>query len=221
VSAPAARQACIRAVDQALREGRVVVVWCALPHEGPQPPRELEGGSSREGARHAARDAETALRAALSSGPAGAAAGASALRSSRSACVGLGAVALATHAPVGVDVEALQGAPQPDDALRRLALHEGEEACDATAFMELWVRKEAALKAFGVGLALPPRQLEVGPAQADWRALNSPWGGHAWLCSLSSAPSGHRAAVALACEHVEQMPPAPLCLHWPADHPSS
>lgn len=219
MSARGARQACVQAIDQALCEGRVVVLWCAAPPQGEQPERGLQrGAASREDARRAGRDAQTTLYAALSRVGAGASASAQALRSSRSACVGLAAVALAAHAPVGVDVEALHGAPQPDEALRQLALHADEQACDATAFIELWVRKEAALKAFGVGLALPPRQLPVGAAQADWRALSSPWGGCAWLCSLTAAPSGHRAALALACEHFERAPPAPLCLHWPANY---
>jgi 4'-phosphopantetheinyl transferase len=81
----------------------------------------------------------------------------------------------------------------------------------ASDWLGLWVRKEAALKALGVGLALPPAQLPVGAASADWQALASPWGGGVWLASLK-APPGFEAALALA-RNADEPPPG---LPWAA-----
>lgn len=81
-------------------------------------------------------------------------------------------VALCTAGMVGVDVEDLSPAPggiaycalssAEQAALSRLPEHERE-----TGFVEMWVRKEAALKATGHGLQIPPEQVEVtGPRQS-------------------------------------------------------
>ena len=66
------------------------------------------------------------------------------------------ALALSQHGPVGVDVE-------PVDAVRfggygDVALHPGERARGTEELTDIttWVRKEAALKALGVGLRIDP-----------------------------------------------------------------
>jgi 4'-phosphopantetheinyl transferase len=84
---------------------------------------------------------------------------------------GLGAIAVAAAAPVGIDLEHL--APIGDgvtDAVlapserRVLAGLDADRA--AEAFYRVWVRKEAILKAAGVGLSVPPGELEVPLAAA-------------------------------------------------------
>ncbi|GIH67775.1 4'-phosphopantetheinyl transferase family protein [Sphaerimonospora thailandensis] len=95
------------------------------------------------------------------------------------------AVAMTTVGPLGVDVEALpadsadsadsvdevaQCALSPTERSALRALRESERRA---AFARLWVRKEAALKATGHGLRIPPDQVEVGgpddaPAVLRW-----------------------------------------------------
>lgn len=89
-------------------------------------------------------------------------------------------VALAVNwiGPVGVDVEEVPPpghgfpeftlSPAEQEAVMRIA--EGERD---RAFLELWVRKEAVLKATGHGLRIPPDQVEVSgpldkPALLGW-----------------------------------------------------
>ncbi|MER6583005.1 4'-phosphopantetheinyl transferase superfamily protein [Nonomuraea sp. NPDC001023] len=81
------------------------------------------------------------------------------------------AVAVTTEGPLGVDVEAVPA--DPVDDLARCALTEAELAVLEAfpqedryeAFAKVWVRKEAALKATGHGLRVPPTEVAVsGPA---------------------------------------------------------
>ena len=71
----------------------------------------------------------------------------------------LSVVALTDVGPVGVDVEAVDAAGFPgfDD----VALHPDEHASSAEDRTRLWVRKEALLKAYGLGLAVDPREVLV------------------------------------------------------------
>src|SRR5690606_690333 len=70
------------------------------------------------------------------------------------------AVAVARHGPVGVDIEAAARAAQMDE-IADAVLHPSERAAMAAlsapdralALLALWVRKEALLKAAGIGLA--------------------------------------------------------------------
>lgn len=86
------------------------------------------------------------------------------------------AVAVA-RAPVGVDVEQLDGRPRrpgggDPEALARLVLADGERAAlaavhpsgRARAFLVAWTRKEAVTKAKGDGLRVPFRQVVVAAA---------------------------------------------------------
>ncbi|MBG0823481.1 4'-phosphopantetheinyl transferase superfamily protein [Planomonospora sp. ID91781] len=92
------------------------------------------------------------------------------------------AVAVCPSAPVGVDVEPVASAPvtraatSPAEwaALRVLPPY-GRRA----GFARLWVRKEAALKATGHGLRIPPDRVTVSgplepPALVDWPIEVSP-----------------------------------------------
>jgi 4'-phosphopantetheinyl transferase len=80
---------------------------------------------------------------------------------------GVAAVALSMTHEVGVDVETLRTI---DDARELAALHftprEREAVVDDAGFLRLWTRKEACMKATGLGLSLPPSSFECG-AQAD------------------------------------------------------
>lgn len=82
------------------------------------------------------------------------------------------ALALCTACEVGVDVEEVVAT---SGGIARAALTEGERAAlgklpeqDREAgFIDLWVRKEAVLKATGHGLRIPPHKIEVtGPREA-------------------------------------------------------
>jgi 4'-phosphopantetheinyl transferase len=86
---------------------------------------------------------------------------------------GWAAVASSRSHEVGVDVETLR---RIDDARELAALHFSPREREAVAhdgnkpasraFLRVWTRKEACMKAVGLGLALPPSSFECG-AQAD------------------------------------------------------
>ncbi|MFF3202476.1 4'-phosphopantetheinyl transferase family protein [Streptomyces sp. NPDC002962] len=82
-------------------------------------------------------------------------------------------VAVCRGGEVGLDVEESHGVMDVDSAAR-VALSDAELAAlyarpaaeRQPAFLRTWTRKEAVLKALGVGLGVPPRELEVsGPEQ--------------------------------------------------------
>lgn len=119
---------------------------------------------------------------------------------SRSATPGLAAVAAHIDGPVGIDVEALV----TDGTLEDLApsmLHPVEQCTlpkplAADILLSLWVRKEAVLKACGVGLAVSPSAVCTGPFDAAWLTLGRSILGPAAVRSLV-CPPGFVAALAI------------------------
>jgi 4'-phosphopantetheinyl transferase len=95
-------------------------------------------------------------------------------------CMGLVLVAIGWHCRVGVDVE-----PVIDRGLVRLRYHaltdaelaelESHEPSEQTeVLLRYWTRKEALLKAAGLGLAVDPRLIELPPADGSPRPLAVP-----------------------------------------------
>ncbi|MFT4103020.1 MAG: 4'-phosphopantetheinyl transferase superfamily protein [Burkholderiaceae bacterium] len=102
-------------------------------------------------------------------------------------------VAICDDAPVGVDIEVLRPLGDPDDwAWSQLSERErGQwrtlpDEHRAVAFLRGWTRKEAALKALGVGLAdARPEQLDVGLEPLAGPVALGPVGWHLrWLGPL-------------------------------------
>ncbi|MFT3800836.1 MAG: 4'-phosphopantetheinyl transferase superfamily protein [Burkholderiaceae bacterium] len=102
-------------------------------------------------------------------------------------------VAICDDAPVGVDIEALRALGDPDDwAWSQLSERERAQwralpdEHRAAAFLRGWTRKEAALKALGVGLAhMRPAQLDVGLEPLAGPVALGPAGWHLrWLGPL-------------------------------------
>jgi 4'-phosphopantetheinyl transferase len=92
-------------------------------------------------------------------------------------------VAVSSGGPVGVDVERLCGFP--DASVADVLLHPTEGPMTPRELATTWVRKEALLKASGVGLSVDPRTIRLGRADEE----------PAWFHDLVLA-DGLRAAVA-------------------------
>ena len=115
----------------------------------------------------------------------------------------LAVVAVAAGA-VGVDIETVR--PLADlQALAQRCLTEAEAdtlaACSATAqvaaFLSVWTRKEACLKAIGAGLALEPRSFATGLEAAE-RAVRLDWDGREHRLVVRSVDCANGALVAVA-----------------------
>jgi len=105
----------------------------------------------------------------------------------------LSVVAVTDAGPVGVDVEA-QGAAD-FAGFADVALHPGERATTADDPTRVWVRKEALIKAYGLGLAVDPSDVRLDDdGLAAWDSPHRPPGA-VWLRDL--AVPGHVAAVAV------------------------
>ena len=135
-------------------------------------------------------------------------------RVSVSATDGLAAWAASTEGPVGVDVQS--EVATLDWTLLDLALHPIEARWLAVqpdpevAFTRLWAGKEAVLKAFGVGLAWSPREVEAAPTVLrPWRDVHVPALGKVWLSHLLP-PANLRVAVAVALNAGHRRPRAPF-----------
>ncbi len=106
--------------------------------------------------------------------------GASGLEVSVSHTAGLVLVAVGRERRVGVDVELVR--ERPLRLLPAHALADAElavlECCPVDkrlhALLRYWVRKEAVLKAAGVGLAIDPREVEVSSPTESARLVSLP-----------------------------------------------
>jgi 4'-phosphopantetheinyl transferase len=108
---------------------------------------------------------------------------------------GLALIAIGGRGPLGADVEQLR--PMPDaaalaaehftrreqEALAALPAHERDQA-----FLTCWTRKEACLKAVGVGLLLSPQSFEVG-VEPDCRSVELSVAGRILWLVLRPAPA--------------------------------
>ena len=83
-------------------------------------------------------------------------------------------VALADDGEIGVDVEVLRRTPDLDALVRLHFTSDERQAMEATpresrdtAFLVGWTRKEACLKALGVGLSVVPESVDAGVTAAE------------------------------------------------------
>jgi 4'-phosphopantetheinyl transferase len=91
-------------------------------------------------------------------------------------CGSLALYAFSREGEVGVDVEAVREVPEAAAIAARFFspaerdhVLEAPPAGRAHAFLRLWTRKEALVKALGEGLAAPLHELDVSAAPAGWR----------------------------------------------------
>jgi len=131
---------------------------------------------------------------------------------SRSATAGLAAAALCHRGRVGIDVERIR--PELiDEDLLRLAMHPTERAAlrqqDAKGFYALWTRKEAVLKALGVGLALAPAMFVAPAAETGWTPCDVGSYGSARVRTIQ-APPGFSAALAALDAPIDMV----STFHW-------
>jgi phosphopantetheinyl transferase (holo-ACP synthase) len=168
-----------REIEVALDAGDVIVLLCRT-------------SDTIASARLASRRASTWLH------------GVTALRNGRlcrSATAGMGVVAAHRTCAIGIDVERAN-TERVYEGIAGTLLHPIEFddlfaaplARDTLA--HVWVRKEATLKAFGVGLAVAPTSIATGAYCADWRTVTHGILGTAMVKSLP-APDGFAISVAL------------------------
>ncbi|QFZ85256.1 4'-phosphopantetheinyl transferase superfamily protein [Variovorax paradoxus] len=108
---------------------------------------------------------------------------------------GLALIAIGGRGPLGADVELLRPVPdaaslaaahftrREQEALAALPAHERDRA-----FLTCWTRKEACLKAIGVGLLVSSQSFEVGLAP-DCRSVELPVAGRTLVLVLGPAPA--------------------------------
>ena len=107
-------------------------------------------------------------------------------------------VAVAAATPVGVDVEHVRKASDPE-ALARYVLADSErEGITPGDFFTLWARKEAVTKATGDGLRVPFRDVIVSAPAAEPAVLAWPYPEPPETVTLTDLDAGPDYAAALA-----------------------
>ncbi len=105
---------------------------------------------------------------------------------------------------LGIDLEVLHEVDDPIDlaqghfTVREIAALRAEPAPDRSfAFLRTWTRKEAVMKAVGLGVSLPARSFQVGAGPAAI-TLHVTHEGQAWDVELESLPDGDDTMITLA-----------------------
>jgi 4'-phosphopantetheinyl transferase len=128
-------------------------------------------------------------------------------------CEGVGVIALTDSGPVGVDAESAARVREPRELSARFfdpaeaaVIARLPDAQAARAFVRCWTAKEAVLKAIGVGLTRPLRDVVVEPAgELRLRRTPPPLRPCDWTLHASALPAGLSVALAVAVPFV----PAP------------
>jgi 4'-phosphopantetheinyl transferase len=120
---------------------------------------------------------------------------------------GLILIGVDKSAEIGVDVEAIRSTPDwPALADHYLTQDERDliaasaRECQEVAFLSAWTRKEAVIKAAGLGLSLSLQSFSVLPSQANWTvaAASGPLQDQVFCCFDLAFGDAHVGAVALA-----------------------
>lgn len=104
--------------------------------------------------------------------------------------------------PIGVDVEHERASLEPMSLAQRFFadseiawLESLPESALLRGFYQLWVCKEAVIKAIGVGLNASLKDTEIAIEQGQARLLSTPENGEGLRVQLIDAPLGYHAAV--------------------------
>jgi 4'-phosphopantetheinyl transferase len=128
-------------------------------------------------------------------------------------------VAVTADRLIGVDIEGAAAvdfdrvAPMVMTPAELAALRaEPDEQARKAVFLRCWTRKEAVLKASGIGLMAPLREIDVQPASSGLVTVSheAVVGAASW--SVRDVPAGPRCVAALAV----QAGLAPIEISWPA-----
>jgi 4'-phosphopantetheinyl transferase len=136
---------------------------------------------------------------------------------------GLVAVAVTRLGPVGVDVERVEEDRATPEIARRFFAPEEEALLGGippgtwtTAFFETWTRKEAFLKATGLGISrgLGSFAVTVGEPARLRRVDGGPPPERWWMADVA-VPEGYRGAVAVERTEPAPGPPVLRVVRWP------
>ncbi|MEJ2546774.1 MAG: 4'-phosphopantetheinyl transferase superfamily protein [Gemmatimonadota bacterium] len=123
-------------------------------------------------------------------------------------------IGIGTGVDIGVDLEVVRAVPEADAfAEEYLSASERETWRRLPAgsrhrwLLGCWTRKEACLKALGVGLSVPPAEIPAGAGPDTRRVAVAEDGGRKWLVVASpELPSGSPGAAAIVLPKTGRMP---------------
>jgi 4'-phosphopantetheinyl transferase len=117
-------------------------------------------------------------------------------------------VALSRRHECGIDVEQFRATPDLDAIAERFF---SRQECDALrqfqgplridAFFRCWTRKEAVVKATGIGLSLSLQSFDVPVGPEPWSSVTTVGSDRWWLTGVP-VPDGYAAALAVDREHL-------------------